>query len=93
MQYFFIWSGLGFLGVAIMVAKSATLGRTMAGMVLMLPLVAVFGPLFLLIGLSVRSQKLCQHCRSIIDIDAAVCPKCTRNIDVESRRTTGQLVD
>jgi len=60
MQCQFIWTVLGFPGVATMMGKFSTPGCTMVETVRMLPVVAVFDPFLLLIALSVRLRKLSQ---------------------------------
>ena len=62
MQCQFIWTVLGFPGVATMVGKFTTPDRKVAETVRMLPVVAVFDPFLLLIALSVRLRKLSQFC-------------------------------
>jgi hypothetical protein len=78
--YAFIWSGLGLIGSFLLLNKSARPERAIFIVLFSLPHAIIFGPIFLLMNLAGRPQKLCPFCQSGIDRDALVCPKCTRDL-------------
>jgi hypothetical protein len=82
--YIFIWSGLGLIGSFILLTKSARPERAFFVVLFSLPHAVIFGPLFLLMNLAGRPQKLCPFCQSSIDRDATVCAECTKELPSES---------
>lgn len=83
MDYVILWSGLGLIGTAVLLTKSARKSQAPVGGLLSLPFAVVFGPIFLLIALTARAQKLCPHCKSSIDREATACPECTRDVELD----------
>ena len=81
--YIFIWSGLGLVGSFLLLTKSARPERALFVVLFSLPHAIIFGPLFLLINLASRPQKLCPFCQSSIDEAATVCAKCTRELPAD----------
>jgi hypothetical protein len=81
MIYILMWSGFGLIGTCLMLSKSADPTRAFAVAVFSLPHAIIFGPIFLLINLAGRPQKLCPHCKSSIARDASVCSQCTRDVE------------
>lgn len=75
-----IWSGLGLVGTYLLVSKSAETKRAIPIALFSLPHAIVFGPLFLMLTLAGRAQKVCPHCHSSIDRRASVCGHCTREV-------------
>ena len=75
-----VWSGLGLIGSALVFTKSARPERALFAVLFSLPHAIIFGPIFLLLSLIGRPQKLCSFCQSSIDRDAVVCSKCTRDL-------------
>lgn len=78
--YFMVWSGLGLIGSFLLLNKSARPERAMFVVLFSLPHAIIFGPVFLLLSLAGRPQKLCPFCQSSIDCKAIVCAKCTREL-------------
>lgn len=76
-----MWSGLGLIGTCLLLSKSADPGRALAVAAFSLPHAIIFGPLFLMLNLAGRPQKLCPYCKSSIDRDASVCSECTRDVE------------
>jgi hypothetical protein len=76
----FVWSGLGLIGSILILTKSARPERALFAVLFSLPHAIIFGPIFLLMTLAGRPQKLCPFCQSSIDRDATVCAKCTRQL-------------
>lgn len=76
----FVWSGLGLIGSILILAKSARPERAAFAVLFSLPHAIIFGPVFLLMSLAGRPQKLCPFCQSSIDRDATACAKCTRQL-------------
>lgn len=79
----FVWSGLGLVGSLLLLTKSARPERALFVVLFSLPHAIIFGPIFLLLNLAGRPQKLCPLCQSSIDRDATVCANCTRELPVE----------
>lgn len=84
LTYIFIWSGLGLVGSALLLTKSAQPERAMFVVLFSLPHAIIFGPLFLLLSLAGRPQTPCPFCKSSIDRDATVCAKCTKDLPIGS---------
>lgn len=80
MEFIVLRSGLGLIGTALMVSKSARKGSAVAMALFSLPHAVIFGPLFLLMMLAGVSAKLCPHCKSGIPRGATVCSECTRDV-------------
>jgi hypothetical protein len=74
-----IWSGLGLFGSFLLLTNSARPERALFIVLFSLPHAIIFGPIFLLMNLAGRPQKLCPFCQSEIDRDATVCSECTRD--------------
>ncbi|QDT03856.1 hypothetical protein K227x_22410 [Rubripirellula lacrimiformis] len=84
LPYLFVWSGLGLVGSLLLLTKSARPERALFIVLFSLVHAIVFGPIFLLMTLAGRPQKLCPFCQSSIDRDAVVCAKCTRELPISS---------
>jgi len=81
MYYVALWSGLGLIGTALIVSKSARKGSAVAGALFSLPHAIIFGPLFLLMMLAAGPPlRLCPFCKSSIPRNATVCSECTRDV-------------
>ncbi len=81
--FIFIWSGLGLIGSVLLFNKSARPDRALFVILFSLPHAIIFGPLFLLMNLAGRPQKLCPFCKSSIDREATVCAKCTKDLPTD----------
>ena len=76
-----LWPMSVLIGTAIMGSKNPDFPEKMAFVAIFsLPHAVVFGPFWLLLSLTLSEQQMCPHCRSSIDSQASVCPKCTRQI-------------
>lgn len=75
LPYIIFWSSLGLIGSILFVSKSAGPERAMFLVLFSLPHAIIFGPIFLLMNLAGRPQKVCPFCQSSIDRDATRVPK------------------
>jgi hypothetical protein len=68
------------VGSVLLLIKSARPERALFLVLFSLPHAIIFGPLFLLVNLTGRPQKVCPFCQSSIDRQATVCAKCTKEL-------------
>lgn len=83
LPFIIIWSGLGLMGSFLLLSKSARPERAIFVVLFSLPHAIIFGPMFLVINLAGRPQKLCPFCQSSIDKAAVVCANCTRELPTD----------